>query len=107
MEIKTLIPRGGDDTLRIGDSDDLVVMENFGALPKGKLRLNNQGLIVICTEGMAQFDYDGQQIRLRKNDLSSIWRIALPLILCPRPTSTAVRFGLPEANYGASICMVR
>ena len=69
MEIKTLIPRGGDDTLRIGDSDDLVVMENFGALPKGKLRLNNQGLIVICTEGMAQFDYDGLQIRLRKNDL--------------------------------------
>jgi AraC-like DNA-binding protein len=69
MEIKNLIPRGGNDTLRIGDSNDLVVMENFGALPKGKLRLNNQGLIVICTDGMAQFDYDGQQILLRKNDL--------------------------------------
>ena len=69
MEIKDLIPRRGTDTLRIGDSDELVVMENFGSLPKGKLRLNNQGLIVICTEGMAQFDYDGQQIQLRKNDL--------------------------------------
>ena len=69
MEIKDLIPRRGTDTLRIDDSDELVVMENFGMLPKGKLRLNNQGLIVICTEGMAQFDYDGQQIQLRKNDL--------------------------------------
>ncbi len=69
MEIQDLKPRSGSDTLRIGDSDDLVVMENFGALPKGKLRLDNQGLIVICTDGMAQFDYDGQQILLRKNDL--------------------------------------
>ena len=69
MEIQDLKPRSGSDTLRIGDSDELVVMENFGALPKGQLRLNDQGLIVICTDGMAQFDYDGQQIRLRKNDL--------------------------------------
>jgi AraC-like DNA-binding protein len=69
MEIQDLKPRSGSDTLRIDDSDELVVMENFGMLPKGKLRLNDQGLIVICTEGMAQFDYDGQQIQLRKNDL--------------------------------------
>lgn len=69
MTIKDLIPRKGVDTLRIDDSDELVVMENFGALPKGKLRLNNQGLIVICTDGKAQFDYDGQLIQLRKNDL--------------------------------------
>ena len=69
MEIQDLKPRSGSDTLRIDDSDELVVMENFGMLPKGKLRLDNQGLIVICTDGMAQFDYDGQQILLRKNDL--------------------------------------
>ena len=69
MEIKDLIPRRGVDALRIDDSDELVVMENHGALPNGKLRLNNHGLIVICTDGMAQFDYDGQQIRLRKDDL--------------------------------------
>ena len=69
MEIQDLKPRSGSDTLRLDGSDELVVMENFGALPKGKLRLDNQGLIVICTEGMAQFDYDGQQILLRKNDL--------------------------------------
>ena len=69
MEIKDLIPRQGIDTLRIDDSDELVVMENYGALPNGKLRLNSHGLIVICTDGMAQFDYDGQQIRLHKDDL--------------------------------------
>ena len=69
MEIKPLMPRRGDDTLRIDDSDELVVMENFGSLPQGEIRLDNHGLIVICTEGIAQFDYDGQQIQLHKNDL--------------------------------------
>ena len=62
-------PRSGSDTLRLGDSDELVVMENFGSLPQGEIRLDNHGLIVICTDGMAQFDYDGQQIQLHKNDL--------------------------------------
>ena len=69
MEVKKLIPRSGSDTIRLGDSDELVVMENFGSLPKGELSLDSHGLVVICTEGMAQFDYDGQQIQLRKNDL--------------------------------------
>ena len=69
MEIQDLKPRSGSDTLRLGDSDELVVMENFGSLPQGEIRLNSHGLIVICTEGMAQFDYDGMQIQLRKNDL--------------------------------------
>ncbi|MBQ1827839.1 MAG: AraC family transcriptional regulator, partial [Prevotella sp.] len=55
--------------IRLGDSDELVVMENFGSLPKGELSLDRHGLIVICTEGIAQFDYDGQQIRLHKDDL--------------------------------------
>ena len=69
MEIKNLKPRSGFDTLRMGDSDELVVMENFGSLPQGELSLDSHGLIAICTGGMAQFDYDGQQIQLRKNDL--------------------------------------
>ena len=69
MDIQDLKPRRGDDTLRIGDSDELVVMENFGSLPQGELSLDSHGLIVICTGGMAQFDYDGQQIQLHKNDL--------------------------------------
>ena len=69
MEIQNLKPRSGFDTMRLGDSDELVVMENFGSLPKGELSLDRHGLIVICTEGIAQFDYDGQQIRLHKDDL--------------------------------------
>ena len=69
MEIQNLKPRSGSDTLRLGDSDELVVMENFGSLPQGEIRLENHGLVVICTEGIAQFDYDGQQIQLHKNDL--------------------------------------
>jgi AraC-like DNA-binding protein len=69
MGIQDLKPRSGSDTLRLGDSDELVVMENFGSLPQGELSLDSHGLIVICTGGMAQFDYDGQQIQLRKNDL--------------------------------------
>ena len=69
MEIQNLKPRIGSDTLRLGDSDELVVMENFGSLPQSEIRLENHGLVVICTKGIAQFDYDGQQIQLHKNDL--------------------------------------
>ena len=69
MPIKAILPRHGDDTLRIDDSDDLVVMENFGTMPKGDVMLEKHALIVLCTEGMAQFDYEGQQIQLRKGDL--------------------------------------
>ena len=69
MEIQNLKPRSGYDTIRLGDSDELVVMENFGSLPQGEISLDSHGIVVICTGGIAQFDYDGQQIRLHKNDL--------------------------------------
>ena len=69
MEIQNLKPRSGFDTIRLSDSDELVVMENFGSLPQGEIRLEDHGIVVICTDGMAQFDYDGQQIQLHKNDL--------------------------------------
>jgi AraC-like DNA-binding protein len=69
MEIQNLKPRSGFDTIRFSDSDELVVMENFGSLPQGEIRLEDHGIVVICTDGMAQFDYDGQQIQLHKNDL--------------------------------------
>ena len=69
------MPRRGDDTLRIDDSDDLVVIENIGVLSKGGslpesgVYSEKHAIIIICTEGMAQFDYDGQTIQLRKNDM--------------------------------------
>ena len=68
-------PRRGDDTLRIDDSDDLVVIEKVGTLPEGGslpeegVYSENHAVIIICTEGMAQFEYDGQTIQLRKNDM--------------------------------------
>lgn len=75
MEIKPLMPRRGDDTLRIDDSDDFVVIENIGPfptnglLPETGVYIEKHGVIVICTEGMAQFEHDGQTIQLRKNDM--------------------------------------
>ena len=75
MEIKPLLPRRGDDTLRIDDSDDLVVIENVGKLPHGGslpedgVYSENHAIIIICTDGMAQFEYDGHTIQLRKNDI--------------------------------------
>lgn len=69
MEIKDLNPRKGDDTYRIGDSDDLVVMENIGTIPSGGVCLQNHSIIIFCTEGRAQFEYDGAIVQIKKNDL--------------------------------------
>lgn len=75
MEIKPLRPRRGEGTLRIDDSDDLVVIEHVGTLaagmsmPESGVYIENHALIIICTEGMAQFEYDGQTVQLRKNDM--------------------------------------
>ncbi len=69
MDIQDLKPRRGDDTYRIGDSDDLVVMENIGAVPSGAVCLQEHGIFFICTEGRAQFEYDGIVIQIKKNDL--------------------------------------
>lgn len=75
METKVLKPRRGDGTLRIDDSDDLVVIEHIGtlleggSLPESGVYSDNHAVIIICTEGMAQFEYEGQVIQLRKNDM--------------------------------------
>lgn len=61
--------------MRINDSDDFVVIESVGAfpsnglLPESGVYIENHGVIIVCTEGMAQFEYDGQTIQLRKNDM--------------------------------------
>lgn len=69
MGSANLKPRRGSDTYRIDDSDDLVVMENIGDVPAGKVCLENHGIVFICTEGRAQFEYDGAVVQLQKNDL--------------------------------------
>ena len=69
MEIKTPKPRRGNDTLRIDDSDDLVVIENIKAIPNNKVCFENHDVVFICTEGQAQFEYDGTLMQVEKNDL--------------------------------------
>ena len=69
MDIQDLKPRRGDDTYRIGDSDELVVMENIGTVPSGVVCLQNHGVLFLITEGRAQLEYDGHVVQLQKNDL--------------------------------------
>ena len=69
MEISEFINRVGSDCLRLGDNNEMMVVENFGVISEGEFRINTHGILIICMEGMAQFDYDGCQIQLRKNDL--------------------------------------
>jgi len=69
MDIQDLKPRRGDDTYRIGDSDELVVMENIGTVPSGVVCLQNHGVIFLIAEGRAQLEYDGHVVQLQKNDL--------------------------------------
>ena len=75
MELVPLKPRRGEGTWRIDDSDDFVVIESLcqfpsnGLFPESGVYIENHGVIVVCTEGMAQFEHDGQTIQLRKNDM--------------------------------------
>jgi len=69
VDVHDLKPRRGDDTYRISDSDDLVVMENIGTVLSGIVCLQEHGIVFICTEGRAQFEYDGVVILIKKNDL--------------------------------------
>ena len=69
MDIQGLKPRRGDDTYRIGDSDELVVMENIGTVPSGVVCLQNHGVVFFITEGRAQLEYDGHVVQIQKNDL--------------------------------------
>ena len=69
MDIKDIRPRSGRDSLRIGDSNDLVVIDHFIGLPAGRIRPLDHGIIIICTAGTAKFVYDGQPIELNKDDL--------------------------------------
>ena len=69
MEIIDFKPRKGSGTLRICDSDELVLMDSFAGMPAGRVRPLDHGIIIICTAGAAQLEYDGLTVQLSKNDL--------------------------------------
>ena len=69
MEMEYLKPRRGNDTYRIGDSDDLVLVENVTRIPSDKICLQDHGIIILCMAGKIRFEYDGTEIQLQKNDM--------------------------------------
>ena len=69
MEMENLKPRQGNDTYRIGDSDDLVLVENVTRIPSDKICLQDHGIIILCMAGKIRFEYDGTEIQLQKNDM--------------------------------------
>ena len=93
MDIKDYKPRRGDDTYRIGDSDDLVVMENIKAIPTGGMCQQNHGIIFICTAGRAQFA-----------TISSAWQICRTsnCILSSISTMKTSRFATPISSCCAT-----
>ena len=69
MEMENLKPRQGKDTYRIGDSDDLVLMENTSRISFDKICLQEHGIIILCMAGKIRFEYDGTEIQLQKDDM--------------------------------------
>ena len=71
MDLQEIKPREGSGTYRIDDSDDLVVMENidWGCIPSGRFFTENHGIVLVCTRGRAQFEYDDVKYTLAKNDM--------------------------------------
>lgn len=69
MEMEDLKPRQGNDTYRIGDSDDLVLIENAKRISSDRICLQEHGVIILCMAGKIRFEYDGTEIQLQKNDM--------------------------------------
>ena len=69
MELKNPKPRQGHGTYRIGDSDDLVLVENVTRIPSDKICLQDHGIIILCMAGKIRFEYDGTEIQLQKDDM--------------------------------------
>ena len=67
--IATVKPLRGANTYRVDGSDDLVLIEKADEPPTGDVCINEHGIIIICTEGKAQHEYDGRTFQLQKNDL--------------------------------------
>ena len=100
MDIPSLSPRRGKGTMRVGDSDDLVLMEHIAALPKGAVKLVTHGIWLLCTEGRAQVDYAGQRIELKKGDLILYCAHNVAENLLASETLTASKSGSPAPPCG-------
>lgn len=57
------------DIYRIGDDDDLVLIEDISNVPAGRFCMHEYGIIIICTSGRVRLEYDGASIWVRKSDL--------------------------------------
>ena len=69
MELENPKPRHGHGTYRIGDSDDLVLVENVTRIPSDRICLQDHGIIILCMAGKIRFEYDGTEIQLQKDDM--------------------------------------
>ena len=69
MEMEDLKPRQGHGTYRIGDSDDLVLIENATRISSDRICLQEHGVIILCLSGKIRFEYDGTEIQLQKDDM--------------------------------------
>ena len=69
MEMEDLKPRQGHGTYRIGDSDDLVLIENATRISFDRICLQDHGVIILCLAGKIRFEYDGTEIQLQKDDM--------------------------------------
>ena len=92
MEMENLKPRHGHGTYRIGDSDDLVLVENVTWIPSDKICLQDHGIIILCMAGKIRFEYDGTEIQLQKDDM----------FLYMVNSVVAGRYGLREVDFSMS-----
>lgn len=74
--IATVKPLRGADTYRVDGSDDLVLIEKAGEPPTGDVCMKNHGIILICTKGKAQHEYNGHTFQLQRTTSSSTWHKA-------------------------------
>ncbi|MCR5351164.1 MAG: AraC family transcriptional regulator [Bacteroidales bacterium] len=68
VDIQEVNPRSGADVLRTYD-DGLVIAGHFAGVPAGPVKTSNHGILILCTAGKAQLDYDGQTFQLCPNEL--------------------------------------
>ncbi|MCR5312318.1 MAG: helix-turn-helix domain-containing protein [Bacteroidaceae bacterium] len=69
MATTQLKPYTTKGALRIDGSDDVVVIDNVTTMPEEEVYIDKHRLILVCTAGTAEFDYDGMRIHLKKNDV--------------------------------------